>query len=335
MPGSDACARCASSLRLTTAVMDVQPPRAGRFAKRLRRAMPARRAYFGLRDALQDVRVPKPAAIAGRLFDNVPPWPVLWRNVLPGWSHFYAGQRVRGHLFLWSFVAFLLPGLVLLGTTWGSVLLGLAFSVHTSAALDVFNQAAPRYSMRQMFARSILVSIVFALCIYLPVGWALGQFAAVRTLQMTTEPFRAGDVVFVNQSWHAGDWPRPGQVVLYAVPMQRTDGANFHARIYEYAGERIDRVLASAGDKVLWEKGQLKVNGVPSSWRPMNATVWTGRLELTVPDRCVFILPSTTPNLDGASPPGLIKALACVPREQIIGNVYFRSQPLSRLKVIR
>src|SRR5215213_6505561 len=32
MPGSEACARCASSLSLATAVMDVHPPRAGRFA---------------------------------------------------------------------------------------------------------------------------------------------------------------------------------------------------------------------------------------------------------------------------------------------------------------
>jgi signal peptidase I len=332
MPGSDACGRCASSLRLATAVMDVRPPRAGKFAKRLRRALPMRRAYFGVRDAFEDVHLP---SLTGStwIFDNFPAWPLLWRLFIPGWSHFHAGQRIRGHAFLWGFVALLLPGLLFMGTTLGSILLGLAFSVHTSAALDVFNQAAPPCGMRRMFARSILVSIVLALCIYLPIGWLLARVAAARTMEMTAEPFLAGDVVLVNQSRRANDSPRPGQVVLYLLPAQQTDPQ--HGRIYGYDGERIDRVLAVAGDRVVWAKGALTVNGAASPWRPLNEAVLPTRLALTVPRGCVFIIPSTTPNLSSASPAALWVSLSCVPREQVAGTVYLRSQPLSRLKVIR
>jgi hypothetical protein len=335
MPGSESCGRCSTSLRLATATMDVHPPRAGKFAKRLRRVLPVRQAYYGVRDAVQGVHPPRPP-LGSAILDDLPPWRLLWRLVVPGWSHFHNGQRVRGHLFLWGFVAFLLPGLMLLGTGWGSFFLGLAFSMHTSAAIDVFNHSAPRYTMGQLLARSLLVTLAFAIGLYLPSAWLLGRVAAVRTIQLTAVPFEEGDVVWVNQSLHAHDWPRPGQVVLYAIPVQRVPGGEAHrGAIYEYAGERVDRVLASSGDKVVWDEGRLIVNGVRSPLLPMNETIGVRRLALTVPHDCVFILPSTTPNLGGAAPAGVLEALSCVPREQIAGTVYFRSQPLSRMQVIR
>src|SRR4051812_12976476 len=50
MPGSDACGRCGSSLRLATMVMDVQPPRAGKITKKLRRVLPVSKAKYAMRD---------------------------------------------------------------------------------------------------------------------------------------------------------------------------------------------------------------------------------------------------------------------------------------------
>ena len=342
MPGSDACGRCGSSLRLATMVMDVQPPRAGKIRKKLRRVLPVAKAGYAMRDSFEKSRMPKAAAavgrVAGDLYGDKPPWPVMWRLIVPGWSHFRTGQRVRGHIYLWTFLLFLVPGLLLLGGVWGSTLLGLAFSVHASAAFDVFNQAAVRPSMREMIARSMLVTVALALCVYLPAYWAMSRVADVRTLQMPAEPFRAGDVVLVNRAAHRSGWPWPGQVVMYQLPTMRTEGIRVGYQgntVYEYAGARIDRVLAVGGDKVVWEKGALKVNGVPSAWRPLNPAALPVRVELAVPVDCVAIFPTTTPHLATAIELKYLEKLSCIPRDQVIGTVYLRKQPLSRFGRIR
>jgi len=343
MPGSDACGRCGSSLRLATMVMDVQPPRAGKVTKKLRRVLPVSRVKYAMRDSVEKSRMPRAAAamrqVAGDLYGDKPPWPAMWRLIVPGWSHFYAGQRVRGHLYLWTFLAFLIPGLLLIGGAWGSTLIGLAFSVHASAAFDVFNQAAVRPRIREMMARSILISIALVVCVYVPAWWAMSRVADVRVLQVTTHPFADGDVVLVNRSAHQAGWPWPGQVVMYELPMMRSQAvANIGGHgnaIYEYSGERIDRVLAVGGDKVVWENSALKVNGVPSAWRPLNPDVLPSRVEITVPVDQVLIFPTTTPRLVNAIELNYLRNLSCIPREQVIGTVYFRKQPLSRFGRIR
>src|SRR5688500_600124 len=116
MPGSENCGRCGSTLRLATAVIDVHPPRAGRVRKRFRRAVPMGRVVAEARDAIDAIGTTTGIhRVAARA-----PWRLFLRSALPGWSHFYAGQRLRGHLFLWGTLVFLLPGLLLFGTLWGS-----------------------------------------------------------------------------------------------------------------------------------------------------------------------------------------------------------------------
>ena len=341
IPGSENCGRCGSSLRVGTLVMDVQPPRAGKFSKRLRRVLPARRAMYVLRDGFDNSPIVKGAAAIRRssaeLYGDRPAWGLVWRLIVPGWSHFHAGQRIRGHVYLWSFVALLLPGLLLMGTTWGSVLLGLAFSVHASAAFDVFNQTAVRPSLREMMARSILITMALGLCLYLPVRWAISRAVDVRTIELTAHPLAAGDVVVVNRLIHPMGWPAPGDVVLYRIPELRTPmirGPRGNA-IYEFRGERVDRVLATSGDRVSWAGGVLTVNGKPSPVRPLNPAAAPALPSLTVPEGAVLIIPSTTPNVTIAADAGYLQALSFVPREDVLGTVVLRKQPLSRFGWIR
>src|SRR5579864_3853550 len=141
MPGSDVCGRCGTSLRLATAVIDVHPPRASAVARRFRRFVP-RRAYYDLRDLGRRAHS-RVSGVARRNAPALPPVSVVARLVFPGWSHFYLRQLWRGRLFMWSFLALLLPGLIWWGTTVGSILLGLAFSVHSTAALDIVTQNLP------------------------------------------------------------------------------------------------------------------------------------------------------------------------------------------------
>ena len=329
MPGSDNCGRCGTSLRLSTAVMDVHPPRASATRKRLRRIVPARQAVIGLRDVMEisgtTSTIHRIAAAA--------PWSLFLRLAIPGWSHFYTGQRVRGHLFLWGTLIFLVPGLLWLGTTMGSVMLGMAFSVHSSAALDIVTQTFPDAGMRDRIARSILVSVVLGVALYLPIGVLLTRVADPTVINFEMAPFKTGDVLMVNH------WAKlqPGHVVMYELATQiiQDPRAGNTAYYTQFTGERIDRILAGPGDRVVWEKGTLKVNGALSGFQPLNPAVVPPKLVVNVPDGHYFILPSTTPFVRADSPESLWLSLCVVPTESIAGRMYARTNPFSRFMIFR
>ncbi|HEY2588918.1 MAG TPA: S26 family signal peptidase [Tepidisphaeraceae bacterium] len=333
MPGTDLCGRCGTSLRIATAVIDVQPPRAGRLSKRIRRVMPRRPSgYYDARDAMLQAR----DEFTGRVVSAVPrlpPAPVVWRLVIPGWSYFYLGQRGRGHLALWGWLAFLLPGLFFFGTTLGSILLGLAFSVHSSAALDIVSRTMqPAEGVVRQMIRGMGVSIVLFVAVYWPAGWLVTRVADAHGVMAAASPFDEGDVVLVNH-WRK---PLPGRVVLYNIPDFRQRPAVAHGvTYYNFEGERIDRVLAGPGDRVRWAGGELFVNGKPSPLKPLAARWVPGPMEFAVPADQYLILPSTTPQVRNVQDPVLWHVLGLVPREDIVGQVYLRSHPLGRFGAIR
>lgn len=333
MPGSDACGRCGSSLTVATATIDVHPPRARPMAKRLRRALPVRRAFYGARDAV----AAGGTAIGGtsvvrKVSRSAPPWGILWRMVFPGWSHVYMGQAWRGRLFLGGFLLFLVPGLLLLGTTAGSILLGLAFSVHSSAALDVFMQASGRTMLRERMIDSVLVSLSLAMLVYWPAWWLLTRVVDPRTLQLPIEPFQAGDVVWVS---HLGT-PAVGRIVLYDMPESAASAHYGHTRYVRLEGERIDRLLAGPGDGVRWERHQLLVNGKPSPLRPIgDLSRLPAELHLIVPQGEYCILPSTTVGLTAVDPWADWATSSLVPAQNIRGRVYVRPFPLGRFRLFQ
>src|SRR5437660_6889638 len=110
MPGVDVCGRCGSSLRLATAVLDVHPPRARPWVKRLRRILPLSRASVGVRDAAAEVSR-QLRWTADELRVPVPEAALLLRLVVPGWAHFRCGQRFRGRVYLGLYLALLAVGL--------------------------------------------------------------------------------------------------------------------------------------------------------------------------------------------------------------------------------
>ena len=62
MPGLESCGRCGTSLRLSTAVIDVSPPRASNTAKRVRKVVP-RRFFYQARDIAGEARRASPARL--------------------------------------------------------------------------------------------------------------------------------------------------------------------------------------------------------------------------------------------------------------------------------
>lgn len=334
MPGTEVCGRCGTSLGLAAAVFDVNPPRAGRWTKQFRRAFSAGPAYYRSRDAFTQARSGAVAAVyrAAPTVPALPPLAVMARLVVPGWSHFYTGHRWRGRIALWGWLLCLIPGLFWFGTTAGSIFLGLAFSVHSSAALDSFTQLTPERGLRQRMAASIGLSLVMFFALYWPAGWLITRVADARVIQQGDGTFEEGDVVLVNH-WMA---PAPGSVVLYAIPEQRTAAAFFRIRGYiVLAGERVDRILAGPQDKVRWADGRLTVNGEPSALLPLNPRSIPGPLTFSVPAGHYLILPSTTPQLRNVRDAPVLQGTSLVPAANIEGRAYVRSHPLSRFRLIK
>jgi hypothetical protein len=331
MPGIEACGRCGSGLRVSVAT-DVHPPRARPWQKRLRRWLPLH-SLFQLRDALADTRVASSEWLRGWSGLALPPASVLGRLLVPGWAQINNGQTLRGRLFLAAYLTLLLAGAVFWGTVPGSMLLGLAISVHVSATLDVLWHEGT--TLRERLAGSILVSTLLLVAVYAPLNWLASGVAMPQTIQFTVAPFHDGDAVLVNQWSYLRSRPQPGQVVLFNNPNYRLDrDGPPHTRLV-FVGNHIDRILARGGDHVVWEDGTLLVNGTPSPWQPLNPAALPKRLELTVPEHRYLIFPTSSPRVSANPSSATWQEMSCISEADILGRAYLRNQPLGRFWWIR
>src|SRR5687767_3032718 len=122
LPGSELCGRCATSLLLAASDLDVYPPRARDRGGALRRiSLYIQSLFRRLGEGFESIR--------GQQLDwKLPPAGFFNRILIPGLSHLHVGQRLKGWIFLTSFLFFLVASLLYMGTGPGSVLLGIAFS---------------------------------------------------------------------------------------------------------------------------------------------------------------------------------------------------------------
>lgn len=156
MPGVEACGRCGSPLGLGNLAVDIHPPRAAPWVKRMRRLLPFRSLLHRTREIGKQ-----------QLFEDLEDAP-LWgvpieifiRMLIPGWAHIYFGQFVPGFRFLGIWIVLLVAALVSsyvtlsgisldqrinehhLADLWGGLLLwgicvGLAFSVHLASCVSL------------------------------------------------------------------------------------------------------------------------------------------------------------------------------------------------------
>jgi hypothetical protein len=333
IPGVQACGRCGSPLGLATAVLDVHPPRAGRWRKQVRRLLPWGRAAAGAREALRGV-----GRHAGEFTDfhglPVPPAGVLLRLPVPGWAHFHLGERSRGWAVVGLYLALLVPALVLMGTVPGSLLLGLAFSVHASSTLSILFRYGAEAVGRAL--TGVVVLACLALGVYVPVGWLVGQVARPVTIQEAGPPLAPDDVLLVNRSAYLFSAPRPGDVVLYqSGGFQIAGGERGPYPVQVAGGERIDRILAGPGAEVRWEGGRLFVDGAESPLRPLNPSAAPGVFSAHVPPGSYLIIPTTLPRTNANAPPDVWTRICVVPAQNIEGAVLLRTHPFARFGRLR
>jgi hypothetical protein len=325
IPGVQACGRCGASLQLASSAIDVHPPRASRAAKWWRRWFPITRYWNRFRAAGVFARV----RISGWPTDLQRPG-VLLRMIVPGWAQRCTGRTVRARWMFGCYLGLLLSGLLFIGTALGWLLLGLAVSFHAASILDIVATSVFNFGQRLIYTGVAI--LMLTIIVYYPAGRLLALVASPQQFNVAAPPFAAGDVLLVNSYAYRWSDPQPGDVVHYRLPAQDVQGRlpDGHAAVYRLQGDRIDRILAKAGQKVTCSQGELLVDGQPSPWLPLGSQPLPDALDITVPEDSYLIFPST-----GPLPLTVWQIASIVHRGQISGRVYWRNQPLWRFGPIR
>ncbi len=185
--------------------------------------------------------------------------PTVLRAVAPGWANIHVGQRGIGWIYLAGYIVCGLSGLLLMGSPYGGILLGLAFAIHVASIVTALAPRFDSFGNRLIFTAAC--SFLLGLFVYLPAGALLSRIAAPLSINGNVDPFRPGDVVWYRPTSHV----EAGQYVLY------NSADTMQGRRYIRAGMRINRVIAVAGQTLTWEDGKLFVDGklARRSYRPI------------------------------------------------------------------
>ncbi len=248
---------------------------------------------------------------------------------IPGLHQFQRGESGRGRLFLGVFAILAAVAIVFAGTGPGSMLLGMLFAWHVVATVDVI--ARDFVTPVDRLRLTAIVAIGLAVALYLPGAWLVQRVATPVSIALPTGQFRTGDVVWYSRSAHA----QPGDLVLYEISTTRSAlrGTNLYPTVYEIGGERINRLVAVAGQTVrIDDAGMLLVDGKPSPWQPAPGCNLPAERDILVRPKHVFILPENLlPGRPMLLNPDAVLTLAIVPTDRVRGPLLGRSFPLSRI----
>jgi hypothetical protein len=303
----------------------------------LRKVVP-RRFFYQARDVAAEAHRRFSGSVVN---DSRVPFPepaVLSRLMVPGWAHLYSGFRIRGLIFLGAYLVLLVFGLSQWGTGFGSMLLGLAFSVHASSIIDILlRQGTVRFP--RMLATAAFVFAGLSILIYFPAGQVLMQVAAPIEYRADNAPFQRLDVVLVNHWAFALTNPRRGDVVFFnpiSFSRRRLGPQLLHIQQAVEEDQVIDRLIGLPGDQVVWDGAKLTINGTAVSWSPLRPERLPQHLAVSVPKERYLIFPTTSIwAADSGTPESYWKSASLISRNDILGGVYLRLSPITRFWFIR
>jgi hypothetical protein len=168
--------------------------------------------------------------------------------------------------------------------------------------------------------------------VYLPIGFLVGHSATPIQITQAIGEFERGDVLWYEHPANLAT----GDLVYYHVPETTVRGrlANGHAANFVFQNRWINRVLAVGGQSVAWDGSRLLVDGSPVEWRGRTEFGIAPGETFLVPDGQVLIPPETLIVGDVHFDAATWRRLSLVPRRDVIGRIYFRSYPLSRISRI-
>jgi hypothetical protein len=172
MPGNTACVRCGGSLQLATADVSVEPPRAPRWAKRVRPWLPWPSYRYQRGDVLRWWRSAVPTMLTkpATLGTDMGVW---LRMLIPGWAQRHSGQPMRGAYYFFIWLAFAVLAVLAYGLWLGDVALLLMLCVHAVSILDIL---WPEESLdRFRLAAFAGATVILLFWIFARVPWIVGE----------------------------------------------------------------------------------------------------------------------------------------------------------------
>ena len=327
MPGAAQCGRCGASLLLSTAAINVHPPRASKWAKTWRRTSMSR-----LVRSLRSQSIMAAKQIGFEPEASLPSLGILLRMIVPGWPQLYSGNSVLGGRLLAAYLFCGFLAAMFIGTILSSLAIAACLTIHAISVYEIGYRSTKSQGGR--LSRTLLGCGLLGVCLYVPLYSRLIDIAAPIQIQLNRAPLERGEVLIVNRTAFQSAPPRIGDLVVYDVAELRAAGLTPQGgnAIYVLGGERIDRILAGPNQTVHWEGATLTVDGVESNSMPLNPGGMPIKVDLTVPADHYLIFPSTEVfNFGFVNDESRLRQLIMIPRRNILGRIYWRSSPLRRM----
>lgn len=334
IPGQRACARCASVLEFGS--IDVTPPRAGSTVIPLRFRSRMEIIASGIDRRVGGVSRRLGASVLGDI--SIAP---LFRSIVPGWAHRHRGQRRIGWFLTGVWAVLILLAAALTGGQFGWTAYFALVGWHGLAINLILNRRLLELNIVSRMCVGLCVWACLNLCIYLPAGLLLRQYVTPFAANgILSGPLLAdGDLILMTGAESRPSTFRRGDVVVYS--MDRINTREGIANLQLGSGWGIDRIIGVPGDHVQVGSAGVRINGepLPDSAMPIRPGYRQFRCDLTLPEQCYFIIPSSLrsqiQNARQDQVDRMFTEASKVPAESIAGRAMMRWRPFARAGFFR
>lgn len=314
MPGMETCVRCQSSLQL--GAVAIEPPRAShlRIVNHWRRM---RNIAGECIRSLENLPVPEPIRALMRLAPS---------SFVPGAALIGRGYSRTGWLvligWLWLLAMSALNGAIGLG----QIYLTVAVALHAICLVRLLRPSAFNDISGPMLSFSVF--LLLRVLVYAPINLLLDRFYGAFPVDNLRPAglIQDGDVLLYHGPWAPDHSINRGDIVVYRLDAQ----SGGHYRVE--AGYGLDRVLGMPGEHVTVKAGTLYVNGkaIPRL-SPLGIILMMEGFDATAGSNDYIIFPSAM-NITMHGSPGneILHRASHVKAQDIMGHVFFRTQPLQR-----
>jgi len=303
--------------------VDVLPPRASKRQKWARSHLPN---FNGAGERIRPLQewFRGRIVVGSQVPAHVTDFGILFRMLVPGWSHLYCGWTTWGIAYLFSYLALLFISFLTLGTPFTGLFFGMAIAVHATSVASLFRSSDA--DPRERIASSMLCMFLIGVGVYLPGTHLVYNWANPIILAMDTPPLREGET-FLTAEVTAQTPLNRGDMVVF-IP-NRLDIPQ-PGRIYRIDGPHIDRIIALEGDQIQVKAGEILVNGEPSQHQPLNKAFRLPDMQISIQPNQVLIFPSSEWALNN-QPPASVTSISQIPRSRVNAVIRYRIAPFYRM----
>lgn len=258
MPGLTSCMRCNATLTVA-APINVHPPRAGwlRIFRPIRYRLNAFMESISTSGDWVAEKISIPIFMVGLNLI------LAILSVVPGLGHLLS-RRLKQVRWLWpAWLLCLAGGIYLFGGQWGSVLIGVAVSLHVWIISDA---GRIRESCDTLLARILIMLLLFLLVgmygyggLYHRLEHNYFKLISINTA-VKSDGLQKGDLLLIGLNAYQTLTPRRGDVILYQAHGHAGAGQHFMpGAVNVQGGESLGKIIGEPGEKLLIQGDTLDV----------------------------------------------------------------------------